>query len=368
MWTNDVPSSHSLLFYYATVSQGLRARRSGIPAHVKYGGVPLSLRPPHDCINHEYEVFRDYSSITQQRKQTIGFASSSSEVAVSNMKIVDSVAEDDAFPFPNEEVIVLSLPRKFLQQLPGYEDDHCMCLISSQILRAMKPTSYTAVLNPRPWLAGVLMIPPECILRSYWIFDNLNNEESQYQKKSSSNNNPNQLKFLSTVEDNRNLWKDTVNNIDVDAMVLDDESPSNINSSFRQLQDVDTQMIAREIKTLDSVETFTHDMLKVRMVADDLKLVPLYHYTSLSVAPLIMKGGLRMSTQGQGDGGVYVSTQGPASYGLGTDDYEVNIIKDCFGLSRVAEYKGKGCLDVVIIYGCEASVLEQVSFFTFTTV
>jgi hypothetical protein len=68
-----------------------------------------------------------------------------------------------------------------------------------------------------------------------------------------------------------------------------------------------------------------------------------------------------MSTQGQGDGGVYVSTLGPASYGLGTDDYEVNIIKDCFGVERIEEYKGKGKLDVVIIYGCEGAVLQQVT-------
>jgi len=66
-----------------------------------------------------------------------------------------------------------------------------------------------------------------------------------------------------------------------------------------------------------------------------------------------------MSTQGQGDGGVYVSTQGPASYGLGTDDYEVNIIKDCFGVERVDEYLGKGNLDVILIYGCTAAILDQ---------
>ena len=38
-----------------------------------------------------------------------------------------------------------------------------------------------------------------------------------------------------------------------------------------------------------------------------------------------------MSTQGQGDGGVYFSTRGPASYGLGSHLYEDNIIVDCYG-------------------------------------
>jgi t-SNARE complex subunit (syntaxin) len=55
-----------------------------------------------------------------------------------------------------------------------------------------------------------------------------------------------------------------------------------------------------------------------------------------------------------------VSTQGPASYGLGTSAYEENIIKDCFGAERINEYKGKGNLDVIIVYGCTGSVLEQV--------
>ena len=44
---------------------------------------------------------------------------------------------------------------------------------------------------------------------------------------------------------------------------------------------------------------------------------PLYHYTRPLLGPLIRGGGFRMSTQGQGDGGVYFSTLGPASYGLG---------------------------------------------------
>jgi hypothetical protein len=89
-------------------------------------------------------------------------------------------------------------------------------------------------------------------------------------------------------------------------------------------------------------------------------VLPLYHYTSLEVAQLIINGGLRMSTQGQGDGGVYVSTQGPACYNLGSPDYEANIIKDCFGVERVSEYLGKGKLEVVIVYGCSASALDQV--------
>jgi hypothetical protein len=81
------------------------------------------------------------------------------------------------------------------------------------------------------------------------------------------------------------------------------------------------------------------------------------------VAPLILAGGLRMSRQGQGDGGVYFSTLGPCSYGLGrseeaTEAYEDSIIKDCFGIERLHEYKGQGKLDVVIIYAISPLALQ----------
>ena len=42
--------------------------------------------------------------------------------------------------------------------------------------------------------------------------------------------------------------------------------------------------------------------------------VPLYHYTMPALGELILNSGLRMSTQGQGDGGVYLSLLGPASF------------------------------------------------------
>mmetsp|Transcript_44214 Transcript_44214/g.56632 ORF Transcript_44214/g.56632 Transcript_44214/m.56632 type:complete len:376 (+) Transcript_44214:2-1129(+) len=117
-----------------------------------------------------------------------------------------------------------------------------------------------------------------------------------------------------------------------------------------------------------SLKQYLNRMDKIRHYCNHKKLVPLYHYTSLGIAPLILKNGLKMSTQGQGDGGVYFSTLGPASYGIGDysnnnhhhiNEYETNLIIDCFGNERLEEYLGKGRLDVVIVYGCEASILEQ---------
>jgi hypothetical protein len=111
---------------------------------------------------------------------------------------------------------------------------------------------------------------------------------------------------------------------------------------------------------ITSIEDYINRMKRIRQRAFERKLVPLYHYTAPKVASMILQSGLRMSTQGQGDGGVYVSTQGPASYGLGSDEYEDNIIKDCFGVERIDEYRGKGKLDVIIVYGCAPDILQQV--------
>jgi len=54
-------------------------------------------------------------------------------------------------------------------------------------------------------------------------------------------------------------------------------------------------------------------MARVRLRCSAKGLVPLFHYTSPEAGALILTRGLRMSTQGQGDGGVYLSTRGPCS-------------------------------------------------------
>ena len=67
--------------------------------------------------------------------------------------------------------------------------------------------------------------------------------------------------------------------------------------------------------------------------------VPLFHYTSVGVSDYILGWGFRMSTQGQGDGGVYFSALSPASYHMGSVTYEDNLITDCFGRGRLTECK-----------------------------
>jgi len=103
---------------------------------------------------------------------------------------------------------------------------------------------------------------------------------------------------------------------------------------------------------------YTEIMNEIRIDCIKDETVPLYHYTNAAAAPFIFERGFRMSTQGQGDGGVYFSTLGPASYGLGTDEYEKNIIIDCFGKERLEELRDKHKFDVVFVYAVNPKLIE----------
>ena len=98
--------------------------------------------------------------------------------------------------------------------------------------------------------------------------------------------------------------------------------------------------------------------------------VCLYHYTQPSAVPLIAHGGLRVSTApslGGTDGGVYFSTLGPCSYGLGSAEhgraqslhhYQETLIKDCFGIEQLADYRGTNKLSAVLVYAIPAACLS----------
>jgi hypothetical protein len=70
-------------------------------------------------------------------------------------------------------------------------------------------------------------------------------------------------------------------------------------------------------------------------------------------------GGRVGSTNG---GGVYFTTKSPASYGVGTKSYEVNLLKDLYNIENVEKFRGSGKVSVVIVYGCSSNVLDQVNF------
>ena len=236
--------------------------------------------------------------------------------------VFNSSNNQENIKFPNEVLLVVCLPRNLLIPLKGFEKEEYLCVLPSRILISMRSMKPSGVVTLQPWFEGFVLLPPGCILRSYQLIDENNNISSSSRKSDQSSS-----------------------------------SVGNIHDSLMK----DSPIIERKVKPqlVQFVDDYLNKMKEVREIARKNNLIPLYHYTSPNIISLIIEGGMRMSTQGQGDGGVYFSTRGPLSYGLGTLNYEENIIKDCFGVGRVDEYKGKGKLDAVIIYGCEGDLLQQ---------
>jgi len=307
----SLPASHTLCFFYCPAAVADLSQESGIPAKDRWSGVPFTLRQPHHTTENDLRVFspaseRDSgkrrSTRGKSRGSTIfgGFASGGG--GNRGGCVVDA-----------EAVVALSLPRHVLEPLPGFESDTALCHLPAKLLRAMRPTSYVAVINAAPWLDGVVMLPPSAIVRSFFL-----------QPRVALSNTA-----LQELEGDES-WVREGDELDLKEKV--------------------------SIEQVHSVASFIESMKLVRRRCEDLGVQPLFHYTQPSVVPLILQGGLRMSTQGQGDGGLYLSTKSPVSYGLGKRSYEEAIIRDCFGIERLDEYKGQGKLDAVLVCGCEPSI------------
>jgi len=343
------------------------ARHSGIPALVKYDGVAFTLRQPHLTTNNDRLVFGGTN------------AGGGGDVGEGSDVLLDS-------GFPNDAVVVMALPKHVLAKLPNYEDDECLFRISSEILRFMKPSSYTAVVDVQPWLDGVVLLAPTSIIRCY----SLTGEESitgglgigaileskppssspqissrdpkqNFLKKPSMNMSNFSLQPPSAMSTKEVQFLSTqwVNEYSRQSLGFNNGGSF---SSMRSSSSASSNTVKKsDIVRIKSMLDYIEGMRSARKKAASMNLKPLYHFTQSSVLNLILRNGVRMSTQGQGDGGVYFSTLGPASFGIGTPKYEENIIRTCFGVHRMKEYKGLDKLDAVIVYGCCPFALYQVT-------
>jgi len=234
-----------------------------------------------------------------------------------------ALSEVERSMFPNREaVLACSLPSQLLYPLPTFEDPkHQMSFVSIRTLQSMRSSFFDELLQPQPWKDGFVFLPPQCIKRAFRISNDASGPSESAQE--------NHIK------------------IKVDS---DQQMCLKYDSLIKGAVPI--------IEPATCLEYLEH-MSAIRNRCTELGFVPLYHYTMPSIAQLILKGGLRMSTQGQGDGGVYFSTLGPVSYDLGSPKYEKNIIVDCFGKERLEEYRGKHKLDLVLVYAMDPSVVQQ---------
>jgi hypothetical protein len=109
---------------------------------------------------------------------------------------------------------------------------------------------------------------------------------------------------------------------------------------------------------VSDIQDYIEQLNKARNSCADYGLVPLYYYTSAEGSDSLMASGFKMLNE-EGADGVYFSTKGPCYYGLGTPEYEKNLIVDTFGYQKLDGYLGQGKLDLVLVYGADPCCVES---------
>lgn len=117
-----------------------------------------------------------------------------------------------------------------------------------------------------------------------------------------------------------------------------------------------------EVMEIYNPKDFRQYMKKVNIAREtcySLHLVPLYCYTSVMYYGDMVHKGIRLSQVDQSHVGVYFTTKGPCSLGLGTDRYEEKVLEHLYGKKYLPEYINKGLVDLVIVYGAEPCCVEE---------
>jgi hypothetical protein len=316
----SVSSSHCLVYFFGSLVE--------ISHIVKCGISVKKLRAPQSSSDHKVNK---------------------SEGIVFSLKYHSHMKADEKLAFESfEAAVVCSLPRRLLFPLSlstnqELNESCCLRLLPASVLRAMRGSYFGDIANSKPWKNGELLLPPHCILRAYQLEEVKTSDFDEVNPQGASTIHRPSIAIT-------NIYAN--NNDHLELMPCTSLGSYSENENIINSEDISIQIPV-------TCTEYCLRMTDIRQACQQVGLVPLYHFTMNSIAPLIIKRGFRMSTQGQGDGGVYFSTLGPASYDLGSEDYEKNIIVDCFGKERLEEYRGKHKLDVCLVYGVDPLIIEQ---------
>jgi hypothetical protein len=110
---------------------------------------------------------------------------------------------------------------------------------------------------------------------------------------------------------------------------------------------------------IKTFEEYLGRMAEVRDECDKCGLVPMYYYTKPSTANVIAHYGFSSAAATSKDGGVYFTALSPASYDVGTSEYEDHLILGMLGPGDLADSHGAHKFDVCIVYAAEPRVLRQ---------
>ena len=284
--------SDVLCFHYTSMSWAKEFVRAGLPAFAAEQGVVFSLNALHDLTDEDRAFFTDI-----------------------------------------EVVLVCVLPKRLLVPFHVSRGASSLWLMPSKLLSCVRVSDFSEILSPELWVHGCLVLPPYVIKRAYLVsssrsaeipldigsFDRDYNYASSPMKESDAGLKARSLDKMRSITDeqkndfslNRPRWLST-------------QLPS---LSFSMDLYIAAQNENVQVIKAQNCQSYLAAINTARNACAERGLLPIFHYTQPSLAPLILSAGLRMSTQGQGDGGVYFSTLSPASYELGSQHYEHNISK-----------------------------------------
>jgi len=316
-----ITPTHCAIQYYASLQEIKHILRHGIPMNERFSseGLVFTMHQPHNLDELDRSMFSAFEAVL-----VLSLPKRALKQYVSPTPVAMNDDDDYSIDDKDQKMSALwTLPRGLLSGLRG--------------------SYFNDVMDPELWEEGVLILPPQVIKRAYQLDRNAFSEEIGFHFTSTRQLcDPKTYSYQSTpafpLMGNTELT-------DLQKLVMfePEEFPIPLNKPI----------------PISNINTYLNLMTKVRQHCAENNLIPVYHYTRPEFSSLIIKGGFKMSTNGQGDGGVSFLTYGPASFDIGSPHYEENVVLDCFGRDRVEEFRGQHRVDICVVYGIDPMMADK---------
>jgi hypothetical protein len=251
-----LPPTHAMVFHYCSMVEATQCLKSGIPAKVNSaagaqsgGGILVTLQRPYE---------------------------------------LDAV--DDLF-FPNQEAaLVCSIPWAFLHSISTPLST--VLVVPAKVLTAIRGQYFNDIVDPKSWYEGFVFLPPKQILRAYQL----------------ASGGPSDWDIDSPIGSLQTTVKDSIHisgpSQSIKRHGQDWSSLRQGGGHARFISGQPQQRNHPDIRGVDvlsptTILQFTGLMRRFRADCLHHGWEIAYHFTDPEFAKLILRSGLRMSTQGQ---------------------------------------------------------------------
>jgi len=161
---SSVPSTHCLLYHYASLNEITNYVRCGMKVNSHIKGILFSLHHPNELTREEKSLFKNCEALVAcslPRKLLFPYipelmGSSTLLPSVSPLSSSQQQEEEFNHQFNNNNNNHEALSSK-------------MFILSNKILLAMRGTYFGSIVDPRPWFDGEALLSPHCIKRAYQL-------------------------------------------------------------------------------------------------------------------------------------------------------------------------------------------------------